>query len=378
MTTTYQINGTAYVGSAGLTALAALPANTVVAAFGSLQTGTQPTFTATNVLAGSSLQSASKDRISGTVIARSQNSVTVRGATWTKPDGWFGFQMMDSTLNVGTGTSVTEEGQMGTFTIANISVGQHIDAFGTASQGATGAITLDATAGQVQLDITPLWGTITALSTGSLTLNLQLIDGLPPGAFTFTGTGTSAANDAVVTAYVVNTGALSQTGLAVNAPAKVFGFVTPFGVAPPDFRAQSVENFSTVIDDLVVEWGTAGSATAFTRLTATSTSLQLNLTNVGNVHAIKIGPELLDLTKLATVPSIVPDTATSNVVFTIGHAGKLKTDNFNTFAAFVTALAGDLASTVTPTTVDAVAAEGQYDSTTNVFTAQGLAVLLSN
>ena len=101
------------------------------------------------------------------------------------------------------------------------------------------------------------------------------------------------------------------------------------------------------------------------------------LTNVGNVHVVKIGPELLDLTKLATAPSIVPDTTTSNVVFTIGNAGKLKTDNFNTFAAFVTVLAGDLASTATPTTVDAVAAEGQYDSTTNVFTAQGMAVLLS-
>ena len=38
-TTTYQVNGTAYVGMAWLTALAALPANTMVAAFGALQTG---------------------------------------------------------------------------------------------------------------------------------------------------------------------------------------------------------------------------------------------------------------------------------------------------------------------------------------------------
>ena len=98
---------------------------------------------------------------------------------------------------------------MGAFTIANISVGQHIDAFGMATQGANGAVTLDATAGLVQLDITPLWGTITAMATGSLTLNLQSLDGLSPKAFTFAGTGTGTAMDAMATAYVVNTGTLS-------------------------------------------------------------------------------------------------------------------------------------------------------------------------
>jgi len=380
-TTTYQINGTAYVGSAGLTALAALPANTMVAAFGSLMTGTTPTFTATNVLAGTSLQNSGKDKISGTVVARSQNSLTVRSATWTRADGDFDFQPTNSTVTVGTNTSVTEEGQMGTFTIANISVGQHIDAFGTATQGANGAVTLDATAGLVQLDITQLWGTVTAMATGSLTLNLQSLDGLPASAFTFAGTGTNTASDAVATAYVVNTGTLSQTPLAVGSPARLNGFVTPFGKAPPDFAAESLESFAAVTADLAVSWGKmgAGSATAFTGLTPTSTSLQLNLAGVGNLHFVKIGPELLDLTTLKTGPSIVPDTATQNVVFTIGHAGKLKAENFNTFAAFVTQLATELGTTTTtPPTVDVVVAAGQYDSTTNTLTAQALAILLSN
>jgi hypothetical protein len=384
-TTTYQINGTAYVGAAGLTALAALPANTMVAAFGSLQTGMTPTFTATNILAGTSLQSPSEDQISGTVIARTANALTVRGATWTKPNGNFGFERMDATVNVGTNTGVTEEGQMGAFTIANISVGQHIGAFGTASQAANGAVTLDATAGQVQLDLTPLWGTVTAAATGSLTLDLQSLDGMVPSAFTFAGTGTNTAADAVATAYVVNTGTLSQTGLAVNAPARAFGFVTPFGMAPPDFTAQSLENFAAVNAALVVGWGQAGSATAFTGLTATSTSLQLNLTNVGNLHFVQVGPEQVDLTKVTPAPSIVPDTTSTDVVFSIGHVGKLKTENFNTFAAFITQLSTELAgasgttaTTTTAPTVDIVAAEGQYDSTTDALAAQRLVVLLSN
>jgi hypothetical protein len=380
-TTTYQINGTAFVGTAGLTALAALPANAMVAAFGSLQKGAQPTFTATSILAGTSLQNPAMDRISGTVIARAQNTLTVRHATWSKPDGDFDFEMADATVTIGTNTGVTEEGQMGTFTAANISVGQHITAFGMATQGSKGAVMLDATAGEVRLDITPLLGTVTAMATGSVTVNLQSLDGLPPNVFNFAGTGTAAAMDAKATAYVVNTGMLAQTGLAMGAPARAFGFVTSFGMAPPDFTAETLENFAAVTSDLVVDWGRAGSAMAFTGLTATSTSLQLSLTNVGNLHFIKLGPELVDLTKLAMAPSIVAGTpmgqAAMGQVFAIGHAGKFKTENFNTFSAFVTQLAGDLAGANMPT-VEAVVATGQYDTGKNVFTAQGLAVLLSN
>jgi len=340
-----------------------------------LQTGAQPMLTATSILAGTSLENPAQDRISGTVVARSQNTLTVRSATWTRPDGDFDFEPKDATVTVGMNTSVVEEGQMGTFTSKDISVGQHIDAFGVVMQGANGgAVTLDATAGQVRLDITPLWGTVTTMSSGSLTLNLQSLDGLPPEAFTFAGTGTSTAMDATAAAYVVNTGTLNQTGLAMNAPARAFGFVTPYGMAPPDFVSDSLENFAAVTSDLVVNWGQGGSATAFTGLTATSTSLQLDLANVGGVHVIKIGPELVDLTRLTTPASVIPST-TTGAVFTIAHAGKFKVENFNTFAAFVTQLAADLA---VPATVDIVAAAGQYDTTNNVFAAQRLAVLLSN
>jgi hypothetical protein len=178
---------------------------------------------------------------------------------------------------------------------------------------------------------------------------------------------------------------LSQTGLTANAPARAIGFVTSFGTAPQDFTAQSLENFAAANAGLIVSWGQAGSAMAFTGLTPTSTSLQLDLANVGNLHFVQIGPELVDLTKATPAPSIVPDTTSTDVVFSIGHAGKLKTENFNTFAAFITQLTTELAATsttmmtmTTAPTVDIVAAEGQYDSTTDVLTAQRLAVLLSN
>jgi len=373
MATTYQVNGMAYVGAPGLAALAALPANTMVAAFGTLQTSTQ-NFMATTVLAGTSLENPSKDLVSGTVIARSANTLTLRRATFCGRDGDFESENHDVTVTVADGTAVTEEGTTGTFTIADISVGQHIDAFGTASSS-NGTRTLDATAGSVRLDMTAVWGVVTAMTSGSVTVNLQSLDGLPVSAFNFAGTGTVAAADASAMAYVIDTGALSQTGLAVKAPARVMGFVTPFGKSPPNFTAQTLVNFSGVPEALVVDWAQKGSATAFMGLTATSTTLQLDLTGVDKLHFIQIGPETIDLTTLATPPTIMADANATNEIFAIGHRGKYKTENFNTFASFIAALSADL--TPTATVVD-LAATGQYDSTANTFTVTRLAVLIND
>ncbi len=390
-TTTYQVDGKALVGAAGLAAVAALPANSMVAAFGSVQADSQ-SFSATSVLAGTSLENPSKDHVSGTVIARTGNTLTLRRATMWHRDGDFEAENHDVTVTVADATAVTEEGSMGAFTIADISVGQHIDAFGMASSsGGTGMMpmngtsstttagdgntTLDATAGTVRLEMTSAWGVVTNLGAGSITVTLQSLDGLPVAAFNFAGTGTSTAMDANPAAYVINTGTLAQTGLAMNAPARVMGFVTPFGKAPPDFTAQTLVNFSGVPEALVVDWAQKGSATAFSGLTAASTSLQLNLMGVDRLHFIQIGPETLDLTTLATPPAIAPDTMATNEVFTIGHRGKYQTENFNAFADFVAALSADLTPTAT---VVGLAATGQYDSAANTFTATGVAVLIND
>jgi hypothetical protein len=371
--TTYQINGTAYVGPAGITALGALPPGTMTAALGTLQTGTQMLI-ATSVIAGTSLENPALDQVVGAVIARSQMTLTLRGATLYRHTGDFDFELGDVSVALGPNTAVTQSGSMGSFTVANVSVGQHIQAFGTATQPPGGALSLDATAGSVQLEPTPAWGLVTSMTPGSLTLNLQSLDGLSPAMFNFAGTGSSSAGDATASAYVVNTGTLSQAGVAVSAPVGVIGIVTPFGAAPPNFTAQTLATFASATDELAVGWGTTGSVAAFTGLTAMSTSLQLNLTGVGLLHYVRIGPERLDLTTLATAPQIAPDTTTANEVFSIGHAG-VRTENFNTFAAFVTALAGELNGM---TAVIATSASGQYDSNTNVITATRVAVLLSD
>ena len=88
---------------------------------------------------------------------------------------------------------------------------------------------MDASNGSAILMLTPLWGLLqpntpatfattpfTANGTqyNGMTLMLQAIDGQPPSAFNFAGTGTSTANDANPAAYTVGVPtALSITNL---------------------------------------------------------------------------------------------------------------------------------------------------------------------
>ena len=78
--TEFEIDGTAYSGTAGITALAALPAGSPTAAFGTLNVD-QHRFTAARVHAGTSVAGSQFDVIEGNVIARSGDQLTVRGAT---------------------------------------------------------------------------------------------------------------------------------------------------------------------------------------------------------------------------------------------------------------------------------------------------------
>lgn len=396
--TSYQINGTDYSGAAGLTALAAVPAGTRLAAFGALQPGSAATFKASRVRAGTSLEGAGQDHLSGTVIARTQTSLTLRSATWSKSDGDFDFERQDSTVTIGPQTAVSEEGHTGSFSVADISVGQRIEAAGVAAKGANGSIALDATSGQVHLEVTDASGAVTTLAAGTLTLSLTRLGGLPVSAFDFSGTGSAAAGDAAPAAYVIETGQLTQSGLSVAAQAQVLGFVTPFGSAPPDFTAETLIGAQAAEAELQIRFGTQGAQSVFTGLTSASTSLVLNPAALaaiagggaqdsggedkgsgsedgdGNGPFIELGSQRIDVRKL-TALTILPDAGRSDAVFTIGHAQSMLNANFNTFQGFVTQLSADLAGSAA---VVAITASGTFDPATSTLKASHVAVLLAN
>ncbi len=241
--TTFEINGQPFVGSAGLTQLASLPAGSFAVAFGMVQASDQ-TFSATSVLAGSSAEGGAFDHVVGSVVARTGNTLTIHGARMDDRHGDDDdFINNNTTVMVADATAVTAEGQSAAtpaHTIAEISVGSLIDAFGNASKDSSGKVTLDATAGRVRLDLTHVQGALKGSGSGNITLNLKSIDRQPVSLFNFKGTGAANGADSNPTQYVVNTGALSTSSLSLGQLIVSIGFVNPFGASPPDFSAVTV------------------------------------------------------------------------------------------------------------------------------------------
>lgn len=405
-TTAFTINGTAYsTQSAGIAALNALSAGTLTAAYGSFDVASGA-FTASTVLAGTSVAGSSLDSLEGTVTAVTVNSDGTSTLTVTHGSicraGQDGDHDGDDfsrsvAVTVGPKTAVTEQGQTGSFSATDISVGQHLQLFGTYSS-TSASPTLDASNGSAILMLTPLWGLLqpntpatfattpfTANGTqyNGLTLMLQAIDGQPPAAFNFAGTGTSAANDANPAAYTVGVPtALSITNLN-GGPARFYGFVTPFGTAkipapPPDFSAVTLVNYANTTAKLLVDWDRPGPTLPFGPLPLSATAgLVLSQTTLQSAEhdVIKIGPQSINPSTLSTGVTLQADAAATMTQFAIAHRSSWKFESFSSFADLVTALNSDLNGT---TTLLDVFASGPFNSTTGTLSVDQLLIALSD
>ena len=368
--TEFEIDGTPYTGTAGITALAALPAGTATAAYGTLNTD-QRRFSATRVHAGTSVESAQFDVIQGNVIARSGDSLTVRGVTLIRRTGSVVFERHDTTLTVGPNTKVTKDGDVdNTLAASAISVGQRIHAFGTATEASNGDVTLDATAGRVRMQLTKLLGVVNTTQPGTLTLNLTTIDRRPASVFNFAGTGTTPAQDSVAANYQVATGNLGMSSMDIGSAARVFGFVTPFGAAPPDFTGRTLVDFRDVQAVLSIGWGFAGTAAPFLSIDGTGIVIDNQNTSIGVPHFIAIGPRLIDVKTLASAPRIVTD-ATKPGTYAIGEPKRVEI--YTMFSDFTAKLTEKLAAG--EKTVN-LSATGSYDAASSDFTSQRVLVVM--
>ena len=394
-TTTFEINGTPFVGAAGLAQLATLASDTLSVAFGSVDLTTQ-TFTATDVLAGTSVEGGGFDHILGTVIARTGNTLTVHAAhmqdhdNGDNHDGADNFMAGNSTVTIAAATAVTAQGQASAapaHTIAEISVGSLIDAFGTASKDGSGKVTFDAGAGRVRLDLTQVQGSLNAVGSNQITIKLNSIGRLPSSLFNFSGTAAAGGALSDPTHYVLGTGNLSLSPFTVGGSLLGMGFVAPFGGAPPDFNAITLANGSQGdVDDndddndnsgkgaqMDIDWGKSGTTAPFKTLDATHLDLDVSNSSIGSHHRIQVDPQDIDITALAGDPSIVAAGGMTEFAIT-GQHGRA-TDNFSSFADFESALAMDLNGM---TTALRLTADGQYDAASNTFTARRITILLSN
>ncbi|HEX3603010.1 MAG TPA: hypothetical protein VHU43_02890 [Steroidobacteraceae bacterium] len=399
--TVYTLGGVTYVGTPGLTALSQTSAgSTETAAFCTFEPTPTPApgvnagiFHSVYVVAGGTLEDFFTNGLEGDVIARSGNTLTVRGATlFANAAQVVQYEDLDSQVIIGPATQVTADGvsTLGPLDFNSIAVGQHITARGLYSLSSAGVTILDSTGssadtGSVRIQSTELFGSLTSSASGSLQMSLQSIANWPAGVYNFAGNGAGAAQDPTAANFVVNSGALTLPALAAGDSVWVDGYVSHFGSGPPDFLAQSVHAESGVPATLAVSWTGTGTAAPFATLTSTALSIDLANAAFGSGQ-LRIGAETIDITTLGASPTIVPAAAVPAAnglplfvpLFSIGPGAAAGTngnpiDSFNAFESFVTQVTTTLAA---PTPATQFVARGLYDRAGNTFTASAIDVVL--
>jgi hypothetical protein len=291
----------------------------------------------------------------------------VHGAQVTLRGGRYQY-LNDIPVTVGSSTIVNVDGSATTgLTNQAVSVGQVVQVIGQAAVDSTsGAVTsLDATAGEIRLQPTRLWGQLNSATPGNLVMGLNSIGLFDSSAFNFAGTGVAAGSDASAAAYSVNSGTLDLSATAAGTELSADGLVTAFGSAPPDFTASAVGVAPGIDSILEVEWGTTGTAAPFSSSNSSGVVLDLSNANLGSVHRISTGPFSVDLLSLSASPLIVPDT-TNGTNYSVGAGSGLVLNSFTTFSGFITQVGTELSTK----SMRKLLAVGRYDAGTNTFTAK--------
>lgn len=363
--TVYEINQTGYLGNAGLAALQTAGPTTATVARGTFNFSTDQ-FVASEVDAGSSVPGGTLDAAHGIVLGISGTSVTLRGATIIRSNQSVVFAD-DVTVTVDANTKVHEEGDpSGTFAINDISVGQRVLVFGTVSNPNPGSLAMDASNGLVRLEYTRLDATFNGpdgSGTGML-VNVQSFEGRPVSLFNFIGTHSNPAS------YDVDLNGLSDSGFSANDPVVSYGFVAPFGSAPPDFSAKSVADFATANARLGIYWGLAGTTQPFNSIDPVN-GMVPNLTGTPApvFDNLRRGGVVVALTTLPSSPVIVGNSAGGD--FAILQNGSVEVHA--SFADFVNDLTSRLSA---GGTVVGLWSLGGFDSTSNTLTANKIAVVV--
>ncbi len=366
-TTYFNINGVTYTGAAGLAAVGALQESTALAAYGTLGdlSGITPTLNATAVYGGTSLESPLADYFTGVVSARSDDTLTLLGASFNSRLGLLQYYP-SMPITIGTGTIVSEDGAaVGGLNAQSVSVGQQITVSGQASVNTSNGVasSMDATQGQVRLAPTPVWGTLNSAAAGTLSMNVATLGGFESGAFHFAGTGATSADDASAASYSVR----HRLDQCERQPGRH---------AAPDERHREAVRFRAPgfrgerRDGGQRHPAAAGGGVGLGRLDGTvqalnSAGIVVNLTSthIDAIHYIATGPQKLDLTTLPASPTIAFASGTP-LILSVGNDTLISA--FNSVSSFITAVNTQLNGT---NAIYRLVCVGQYDSATNTFTA---------
>jgi len=430
--TVYTLNGLTYVGNSGLDALSVLSAgSTMTAGFTTFQPDYNPLngayagrFNLQYVVAGSTLEDNYTDGISGDVIARTGDLLTIRGSTLilTTADT-FAYSVVDCDVLLGAGTLVTADDNplLKNLTPSSIAVGDHITARGIYTQTPTGTcglasfgvpVVLNSTGtsatntGSVRLQQAESFGTLVSSTAGSLVMDLTSIDYWPVAAYNFAGNGTPTP---VPAAFSVNTEGLTlPAGTAPGDPIWLSGYTSYFGAAPPDYLSFALNNElsvqtaggslgggvpttpgsggcgigSQVCDPAVLQvtWSSTGSTTPFTSLTDQSFIIDLADPKIASA-IIQIGSESFLMSSLPSSPPVVPTALATTETFapryswgnpltaTVTETVLTSTSELNMSSAFSDFVSGVTSTLSSTEPALQLVARGIYDRATNTFTA---------
>ena len=369
--TDFEVNEKTYVGAEGLRALNAAGKGTLTVATGTLSVA-ERRFTAHSVNAGTSVPGVHKDAVKGSVIARTNNNLTVRGGTIILTDSGDTFFRDNVTVTVGPDTVVYKATNTNRppgaprrlLGIEAISVGQKVTIRGTVTANDATGIHIDATQGRVAMHITHLSGIVNTVMEGQTDIELRAIDRRRVQVFDFTGTGTNPSTDADPNNYEVAMGNLQMLDSDVTAqPVVIYGFPYEFGVAPPDFEGRTIINHSNVRSSLGVGWGTEGTTTPF--LMMDEQGLLLNSSQFGEDHRhhIKQGPVRIDLSSVDS-NTLIKSRDFGRKLFVVKTTDSVQMyGNFTDFLHALTMELNDMNA------VRSMFARGHYNADTNVFTA---------
>lgn len=386
----FNVNGVVYTGSAGLAAMAGLRESTVIAAYGTLTglagpdsiTGTNPSFSAKEIYAGSS-QENGLSYVSGMVSARSGLTLTLVGATLNYISGYT-IPYPGAVVTISAEIPVTRDGaNVSGLSAQSISVGQYVYISGTTNfdttkglppVDASGRLVFDATptgGGSARLLHTRLWGTLSSAAPTNATFDLLTLGLFAPTAYNFAGTGATAADPA---AYLVNSGTTDLSGTAQNTLMAIDGAPTPFGSAPPDFTATAVTAASAITQTLVVDWP-SGEVAPFISASSGGYVVDLSKATVGSLADIFEGPAGMSLKALPASPLITTTGADqTSLQLSIGSSTLTKgVSVFSTPSAYYTAVAATINGT---NKFRRLLAAGQYNSVSNTFVARRISMAL--
>lgn len=364
--TVFDINKTAYEGYEGLDVLAELQNDEVVVVYGEFDGNYD--LIADTVLAGSSVISIETQSVEGVIVSREGMQLTLN-ASYVKRGGEDKEAAFNQTIvvDVSESTSVIlEDNTYQPKTTADLSVGQTVMVFGELAE-VEGVVSVDATTGHVQLFNSALQGEV--LSVDPLIVDVDLLNARRESIYDFSGTGSEANEDADPDAYELSTGSLSLTDLEVGDYLRVMGTPAPFGTAPADFDATSVEQVNTDVRAAILGalWVPA---TDEAILEATSEQLVLDLSRA-----------ILDEVVMPGLPADVIDSQSSYTIVPATEHGQIyliKTVSaelqvFDEFSSFIEALN---TKTNNGKLIASVEAAGEYTQDGGVLRAVEVTVLL--